>query len=1224
MKLFVNQRDFAVVTAANRKRIMQRLRAGVLASACFVALTTPAHTTGDCPAEDCETARGGRVARISATGVVKREPNQEVSRGETDGALFSISVDGEHVAGTESPADADRIADKGLDSVDVQVKFDGLELKPFLNVSTNPTRSAYRAGETVTFRASSNYAAWVDHAEIRIIPAESKGDQRPFAVVPAPANGEAEWTMPEGGDGKFIYVLRVYDAKGRFDETHARGLSRTEREPSDKEKAPAPGYGEDYTAKRNIALTGGAVTVFGRNVPPGYRVDVLGESVPVDDNQSFVIQKILPAGDQEVNVALTGGKSGGIEFTRQINIPENDWFYVALADVTVGRRMGDAGFEAVRPGEFPGMYKKGRFAFYLKGKIKGKYLLTAAADTGEGDLASLFKGFDGKDARSLLRRLDPDDYYPIYGDDSSSVEDAPTRGKFYVRLERGDSHVMWGNYNTSITGTEFMRQERALYGAEAVYKSQATTPFGERRIEVRGYAAQPGTLPHRDIFQGTGGSVYFLKHQDITPGSERLSIEIIDPITGLVVERRQLALGVDYEIDSLQGVIMLKRPLSSVTGGSEPVTDGALGGHRVHLVAQYEYTPAAGDVDGYVYGGRAQAWLGDHVRVGATAMSETTGAADQRAFGVDVQIRHTDKTYVEAEWARSSGPGFGSTFSADGGISNTPTGTSGVAGLTADVWRVRAQIGLEDITGGKVKGAIGAYYTERQRGFSTLAENVTVDARIWGANVDAMISENVKLALSYDDYADADGKIKQSGEASAEFTYGEHWAVILGVDHTRLADPLATKPGYNGRRTDIGARVEYRKDDDNLYYVFGQATVARSGDIRRNDRVGVGADVKLTEKIGATAEVSYGTTGIGALAAVTYEPTADDRYYLGYRLDPDRIYDPAADYSGLGADKGVIVAGARRKIGDTLSLFAENQFDVFSSKRSLTQAYGVVYTPSAMWSIDGNIEIGRITDNSIDPVTGLERSDFDRKAFSASVGYNNEERKLTARLRGEFRMERSEDGTRDLNAILIAAQASWQQSKDWRLAARFEAAFSDRLTTTNLDGTYVEASVGYAYRPVAHDRFNALFKYTFLYDLPGAEQVNVNGELNGPAQRSHILSADMIYDVTPWLSVGAKYGFRIGDQRARSATAWTRSDVHLGILRADFHIVKEWDATLEGRVLWSPVSGTVDYGALAAVYKHVGENFKIGLGYNFGRFSDDLRDLTLDDQGVFFNLVGKF
>ena len=135
---------------------------------------------------------------------------------------------------------------------------------------------------------------------------------------------------------------------------------------------------------------------------------------------------------------------------------------------------------------------------------------------------------------------------------------------------------------------------------------------------------------------------------------------------------------------------------------------------------------------------------------------------------------------------------------------------------------------------------------------------------------------------------------------------------------------------------------------------------------------------------------------------------------------------------------------------------------------------------------------------------------------------------------------------------------------------------------------------------------------------------DAGGDLNGPAQRSHILSADAIYDVNGWLSVGAKYGMRIGDQRARGATDWTRADAHLAILRADFHVMRQWDALAEARALWSPSADTVDYGALIALYRHVGDNLKVGVGYNFGRFSDDLRDLTLDDQGVFLNVVGKF
>ena len=87
---------------------------------------------------------------------------------------------------------------------------------------------------------------------------------------------------------------------------------------------------------------------------------------------------------------------------------------------------------------------------------------------------------------------------------------------------------------------------------------------------------------------------------------------------------------------------------------------------------------------------------------------------------------------------------------------------------------------------------------------------------------------------------------------------------------------------------------------------------------------------------------------------------------------------------------------------------------------------------------------------------------------------------------------------------------------------------------------------------------------------------------------------------------------------------WEKSSAHLAILRADLHIVHQWDALLEGRILWSPTSDQTDIGAVVALYRHFGDNLKVGVGYNFGHFSDDLRDLSQDDQGVFMNVIGKF
>ena len=94
-------------------------------------------------------------------------------------------------------------------------------------------------------------------------------------------------------------------------------------------------------------------------------------------------------------------------------------------------------------------------------------------------------------------------------------------------------------------------------------------------------------------------------------------------------------------------------------------------------------------------------------------------------------------------------------------------------------------------------------------------------------------------------------------------------------------------------------------------------------------------------------------------------------------------------------------------------------------------------------------------------------------------------------------------------------------------------------------------------------------------------------------------------------------------QRGLQATSSEARRI-LGIIRADISFIKSWDAVLEARVLYAPEAHQTDFGALAAVYKHIGNNAKIGVGYNFGRFSDDLTDLTHDDQGVFLNVIGKF
>ena len=1245
----VANQDTSRSARARRTVRLDRKRATLLASTmlCAAALMLPAsgsHANMEEYCEqvpgDCRDALRGAVydnsARDPAIGY--GENTEYAPRTAQDAVIpFRISVDGEPVAVAGAPQgiggtrrngeDRQRVEDLRLEAVDIQVKFDGLNVQPILNVSTKPVERLVGPNADVEFFGSWNYPDWIARREVRIINAEDRLVQ----AVPMSAEGQAVWRTPDGvverlESGAFgeslSYTLRVYDQYGRFDETVPLPLKITKAEdgvydtgrPESSPFAEFASYGDDRTAVRNIPIDGGAVTIYGNRVPEGHVVTAFGREIPLGIDRDFITQQIIKTGTHAVDISVLDSAGQGLNFSRDVLIPENEWFYVGLADLAIGRTFDiNNRVEAVDEDDRNRFYTSGRAAGYVKGKIKGKYLLTAALDTGDEELSDLFRNLDEKDPRRLLRRLDPDDYYPVYGDDSTTFEDAPTRGKFYVRLERGDSHVMWGNFKTRITGSEFARHERGLYGANALYRSPEATGFGERRLTVNAFAAEPGTLPQRDEFRGTGGSAYFLKRQDITVGSEQLTIDIRDRITGLSKSRRMLRPEEDYTVDYVQGVVILRRPLGSTSAAGEVVRDGQIGGDPVYVVAQYEYSPATGDFDTYSYGTRTEAWVTDNVRLGGSAYRDDAGSGvDQTLLEADVILRLSEKTYLEAEVAVSDGPGFGNTSSVDGGFRFADQAGVGTDDEFAQGVRVKGALDLKDI-GSSVDGQIGVHYEDREAGFSALDRLTTEDTRITGGFATVKPNGWSSVTVRLDDIDRRTSADEREATLQGEARFNDAWSAAIGITHSDRDGGTGTDG--NGTRTDVGGKLTYEQPGYKLYG-FGQVTADRSDQREDNDRIGIGAEVDLTDRLTANAEASIGSKGIGVLAGLNYEPTADQRYYFGYRLDADRTDGDLDSYDPFGRDTGSIVFGSTRRINDQWSVYGEENFDLIGHRQSLTHTYGVTYTPDDRWKVHGSAENGSFKDDL--------GGDFDRTAISAGVDYSR--KGLRFGLRGEARIEDSDDSQRqDRDTYLFSASSGVDFDPDWRALVHVDAVISNSDESAVLDGDYVEGSIGMAYRPVDNDRFNGLARYTFLYDLPGPEQVNASGETLGPKQRSHIISIDGTYDINEYLSVGAKYGARYGQiSESRVGNDWTDSSAHLGVLRADLHIVKNWDAVIEGRILHLPEAQSTRTGAFAAVYRHFGDNLKLGVGYNFADFSDDLTDVTYDNQGVFVNVIGKF
>jgi hypothetical protein len=78
----------------------------------------------------------------------------------------------------------------------------------------------------------------------------------------------------------------------------------------------------------------------------------------------------------------------------------------------------------------------------------------------------------------------------------------------------------------------------------------------------------------------------------------------------------------------------------------------------------------------------------------------------------------------------------------------------------------------------------------------------------------------------------------------------------------------------------------------------------------------------------------------------------------------------------------------------------------------------------------------------------------------------------------------------------------------------------------------------------------------------------------------------------------------------------------LYILRTDWRVFDKWELLLEGRMLDMSDLDEQSIGALVTVSRYVGEHFKVGVGYNFTDFSDDLTNLNYDAKGFFLNLTG--
>jgi len=116
-----------------------------------------------------------------------------------------------------------------------------------------------------------------------------------------------------------------------------------------------------------------------------------------------------------------------------------------------------------------------------------------------------------------------------------------------------------------------------------------------------------------------------------------------------------------------------------------------------------------------------------------------------------------------------------------------------------------------------------------------------------------------------------------------------------------------------------------------------------------------------------------------------------------------------------------------------------------------------------------------------------------------------------------------------------------------------------------------------------------------------------------------------LYDFNNRWEFGMKLAVRRGQIRAnRDSGQWFDSGLDLAIARARFHMTHKWDGLLEYRWVSNSELDDARSGALAGIYRHFGKRVKLGVGYNFTDYSDDLTNLDYDNGGWFVDVIGKW
>ena len=915
---------------------------------------------------------------------------------------------------------------------------------------------------------------------------------------------------------------------------------------------------------------------------PDNSVTINGEVVEVDERGHFFTSMPLRLGNNSIVTIVTDpdGYTGGI--TRDIEYAGDALFIMALADGKVSQITREGNLAATGADEYDEIRTEGRVALYLKGTVLGKYLITAAFDSGSSEADKLFSEIDSIENDRLITNLDPDTIYPVYGDDSTLIFDTESQGKLYLALEGEHLEAIVGNYALNFTDTELTAYQRTLFGARAAWRSKGKTVDNESNTEAEFFVAQVDQMPVRDEIAATGGSLYFLSQTEIVQGSEQVSLLVHDQHTGLLLQRLTQERNVDYRIKYREGRIWFTRPISSVIADGTLIGSNLLSGNPVTIQVDYE-TPVDG-LEAGISGVRFKQRFADGMfNIGGIHVEDDGGASQYTLSGLDVEV-NLQTARIVAEYAQSEGTDSLVFRSIDGGIQFSPV----VAGAAQDgsAYKLAAEFDAGAWFGspGRLLGT--AYYRHLDAGFVSNGNFAVDDDRHIGAVLNYKLNDRNSVLFRIDDQNQGPGA--SSTQTTLNWRHSrDRWALegeyldrqVNTVDASSSA--VAVRAQYDWTNS-LTASLEHQQS------ITGIAATQSAA----------GVDYAFRDKLQLSGRVVVSADGEAFQGGASWD-TPFGRFYANQQLAGPETSDAS----------GGTVVGAEAPFGAGGTVYTEYQWDRTGERRGLRSIAGV----RRDWSVtDGLTLLLSAEKTSLQPPGGGE---LVHDALIAGVSFDRNGIKFSSR--NEWRRQR---GITELNQVATFNHGEVRMWSGFTLLGEYRQSTSEDLLQPDQSTDFREVSLGFAVRPIDHDRWNVLFKLSSLDSQATPAQIDARYD-NSTAD---LFATDWSVQLHRRIEWVGKQAFK-KKLTEPNGLFGIETNTSLSIQRFNFDI--PWDLTIgtEYRRLYQKEADDVRSGFLGELMWNRFEHIGLGVGYNFTDFSSDLRfDSEFSEYGWFLRVQGKY